>query len=122
MSVVEKLDALRAAAPGCSLAAFGDLRTRLVLRASAARPWPQERLDELCVQAARCFAAADSAAVTGHFGAGARLDEAVLLDGRELRLFLRSPADESDLVCVVCRSVDDFDRLAGLARQMVGSL
>ena len=40
----------------------------------------------------------------------------------EVEKFLRSPADESDLVCVVCRSVDDFDRLVGLARQMVGSL
>lgn len=123
MSLVDKLDALRAAAPGCSLAAFGDLHARLVLRSSALRPWPQERLDELCAQAARCFAAADDPAVTSHFASGSgRLDEAILLDPTDIRLFLRSPQDEADLICVVVDSVEDFDRVAGPARETVQSL
>lgn len=123
MSIVDKLDALRAAAPGCSLAAFGDLHARLVLRSSASRHWPQERLDELCAQAARCFSAADDPALTHHFvPEKGRLDEAILLDPTDIRLFLRSPQDEADLICVVVNSVEDFERVAGPARQTVQDL
>lgn len=123
MSIVEKLDSLRAAAPGCSLAAFGDLNTRLVLRTSAARPWPQERLDELCMQAARCFASADSPGVAEHFlDEGERIDQAILLEPSEVRLFLRAPEEESDLLCVVCHSVGDFERVERLARDTVRTL
>lgn len=121
MTLVEQLDSLRAAAPGCGLVAFGDLNTRLVLRTSARAPWPQERLDELCAQAARCFASTDTGALADHFG-GARQTEAVLLEPDSLRLFLRAPKDESDLLCVVCDTVGDYERVAPLARDMVQRL
>ncbi len=72
MTVADRLDRLRAVADGCSLAAFGDLRTRLMLRVSSDHPWPQERLDELCTQAVRCFDRADSSAISSHLLGGAR--------------------------------------------------
>ncbi|WP_109464637.1 hypothetical protein [Albibacillus kandeliae] len=121
MTVADRLDRLRAVADGCSLAAFGDLRTRLMLRVSSDHPWPQERLDELCTQAVRCFDRADSSAISSHLLGGARgvVNEALELGDNEIKLFVRSDADPSDVICCVCHSLTDLPVLTNAARDVM---
>lgn len=103
MTVAAHLDALRAAAPGCQVAAFGDLRSALVLRVSAGRSLPRERLDELCAQAAACLTGPGAASVQAGFlpAGAAALREAILLCPGETRLYLRSEQDPDDVLCCV---------------------
>lgn len=119
MNIVNQLDAVRTAASGCSLVAFGDLRTRLVLRVSAETPWPQERLDELCAQGADCFAKADGTVLQEHFGGPGgtgRSHRAIVLGPSDIRLFLRAENDETDMVCCICRSPADLAAVESAAR------
>ena len=113
MNVIDHLNALRTAAPGCSLAAFGDLSTKLVLRVSSDKTWPQERLDDLCNLAARCFQQTDSKAVSADLLGGdtSLVNRAMVLEAREIKLFVRSEADPADMICCVCRSAEDLEVL-----------
>ena len=115
MGIVERLDAMRTATRGCRLAAFGDLRTRLVLRASAEKSWPQERLDELCTLAADSVGQADGGGMAELF-AGAPLDEAIVLGRDGIRLFIRPANGESDVICCVCDTAEALEPLANAAR------
>ena len=119
MNVQAELDTIRTAAPGCSLAAFGDLRTRLVLRVSADQIPPQERLDELCSLGARCFAQADADAVHTYFpGSGNDApNEAVVLGPKDIKLFVRSETDDTDMVFCLCESADAVPDLLRSAQQ-----
>lgn len=121
MGSVERLDAMRAGAEGCRLVAFGDLRTRLVLRMSADRSWPQERLDELCSQAAECFDRADSEVFAAEFSE-AHLDEAIMLAADGIRLFIRPENGESDVICCVCNDAAALAPLASAARAVLSEM
>ena len=99
MTVSAKLDALRAAVPGCALAAFGDVDAQLVLRSSAQSPWSQDKLDELCKSGARQIrlrAALNPDAVTPR--------EAVIATPQDVRVYVAAPAPAGDVLCCVCRS------------------
>lgn len=118
MGVVEELFSIRSASPGCSLAAFGDLGSKLVLRVSAESDWPQERLDDLCLTAADCFERTDRAVSDGRFGGleGEVADSAIVLGPADIRLFLRGRSDPSDVICCVCHTPDDIPVVQAAAR------
>ena len=113
MGVEQHLERLRAVTAGCSLAAFGDLRTRLVLRVSADGDWPQERLDTLCVEAAESFRTADGIALrdAGLSDPENKVREAVILGVQEIRVYVRSDIDPNDMICCVCQSAQDVPKL-----------
>ena len=109
MSVARRLEALRKALPGCSAVVLGDMSSELVLRASLSDDRPQEWLDELC--------AAGSALLTGPLaeragegasGQGVTWAAASSHDG--IRLFVRLPDDEADVLCCVCAANVDISR------------
>ena len=113
MSILGQLDALRQDLPGCSLVAFADLRTRLVLTVSADNSRPQEQLDEMCFQAANCFEDSDtlvSALKTD--GQGDQMcTESIVLTPVETRVFIRNPDGEGEALCCICQptaKIDDF--------------
>ncbi|MBL3703233.1 hypothetical protein GI582_11090 [Sulfitobacter sp. BDSS02] len=123
MKVSDRLDALRAATESCSLAAFGDLETRLVLRVSADNQWPQEKLDALCKLAARCFDQADHIAISSD--ADMALDfstEAIVLHPDGIKLFVRSDQVPSDMICCVCHSAADLPILTNGARSAMRNI
>ncbi|MEX0338380.1 MAG: hypothetical protein AB3N11_04995 [Arenibacterium sp.] len=124
MGVEQELNKLRAVSNGCSLAAFADLRTKLVLRVSAESDWPQERLDALCSQAAQSFRQADSEVLrkAGLARADGPTREAVILSAQEIRVFVRSEDDPSDMICCVCRSAEDVPALAQAAHQALRAI
>lgn len=118
MSISEQLDGLRAAIPGCSLVAFGDLDARLVLRSSSDRPRPQERLDELCAQAASVLSdAAGDMMLTQLFGkSGHAPTDAMVLTQSETRIFVRSEGPQADVLCCVCDTTDAARQATAAAR------
>lgn len=123
MSIEEKLDAMRTVAEGCSLAAFGDRQTRLVLRVSSDKPWAQEKLDDLCSQGADCFELADSEAVVEKFGVAEEgAGSAILLNARDVRLFFRSQTDDADMICGVFRSSDGMADVSEAAQTLISEL
>lgn len=114
MSILGQLDTLRQDVPGCSLVAFADLRTRLVLSVSADTSRPQEQLDEMCFQAANCFEDCDTlvtALNTEEQGVDMCTDTIVLTPG-ETRVFIRNPDGEGEAICCICQPTTKTDDLA----------
>ncbi len=104
MTIAEQIDSLRMSLPGCSLVAFGDVTTQLVLRSSQTRPIRREHLDQLCAEAGDCFSvieAARTASQETQAGPESHV-EAVVLAGSEGRIFVKSGRNESDFLCLVC--------------------
>lgn len=114
MSILGQLDALRQDVSGCTLVAFADLRTRLVLSVSADTPRPQECLDEMCFQAASCFEDYDTLAIA--LDSDEQRDhmciEAIVLTPVETRVFIRNPDGEGEALCCVCQPTVQADDLA----------
>lgn len=104
MDVTGKLDALRADLPGCSLIAFTDLGSSLVLSTSAASKPPQEELDRLSelAQVMLDGAMAEGASPLLAGGEGdRRAGLAMLVSAGDAKVFLRAPGEVAEaLVCV----------------------
>lgn len=123
MNVVERLDALRRAVPGCSVVALGDLSAALVLCASTAGRIPQERLDGLCAQAGRLLSGPLADAAGGLIGGGAGgAQTAAILTRLEAQVFVRSAVDDADVLCCVCLPNVDISEVADLARTALAGL
>ncbi|MEZ5715811.1 MAG: hypothetical protein R3D85_11940 [Paracoccaceae bacterium] len=116
MSIAQGLDYLRDGHPACSLAAFGDLGTRLVLRSSAATEHPQEFYDKLCAQAAGTFGLSDGLQRPDGVAAG---NEVVVLTPQDARVFVRSPENGSDFVGCICDAQQDLNDIAASAAAML---
>ena len=110
MDVTETLDAMRSELRGCSLVAFTDLGSKLVLCSSAAAKPAQEELDRLSelAQVVLDGAVAEGAApLLVHGGGDTRAGSVVLLSESEARVFLRAPGEVAEaLVCVCSPDVD----------------
>ena len=119
MDIPGQLEALRHSVPGCTLVAFADLRTRLVLCVSAAKSRSQERLDELCFQAAECFENGDTLATSlGVDEADSHMrTNSVVLTPVETRVFIRPPDGDGEALCCVCETADHTKDLARNAAQ-----
>ena len=106
MTIDAELDAIRNSFSGCSLVAFGDSRTRLMLRSSHEQACHREHLDELCAQAANCFNLLDAASHDdqGPRSGIARPCEAIVLTTSDMRAFVRAEEGGSDFICCVCDS------------------
>ncbi|MCA0869800.1 hypothetical protein LCL97_03085 [Seohaeicola saemankumensis] len=124
MSISAHLDGLRSAVPGCSLVAFGDLDARLVLRASSDRPRPQEQLDELCMQAASLLSnTAGETVMQRVFGETGEIPiEAVVLTPDDVRVYVRSAAEQSDVLCCLCDSAMDAEGAIAAARRVLNKI
>lgn len=97
MTFADRIHALRNEIPGCRMVAFGDVRTRLVLRASHERGVRREFLDRLCHEAATCFGLTD---VERQDSKGE--EEAMVLTTDDVRIYLRGNENDTDFLCLVC--------------------
>lgn len=119
MNVMEALDALREDVPGCSVAAFTDLSSRVVLCASAATRPGQEELDALSEAAALCLdgALAEGARpVWAEAAPDAAAGAAMLISDAGLRVALRAPGNATEALVCLCAPGTDPDRVVGRAR------
>ncbi|PTW51475.1 hypothetical protein [Rhodovulum kholense] len=101
MPLTITIQALRRAIPDCRVIAFVDLSARLVLRAEAEHPQPQEFYDALCLRGALLLGGQAAAASTEVFGTDQAPPEAVLLHGGGFELFVRAPRDPDEALCAV---------------------
>lgn len=119
MSLDADIERLRTSLSGCSLVAFGDASTRLMLRASQEKACHREYLDELCAQAANCFEV--MGAVTETSGNvdqhGEQACEAIVLTSKNTRIFVKSEAEASDFLCCVCDTPRDLDAVVKAAKE-----
>jgi len=119
MTVNEALDNMRAELPGCSLVAFTDLSSQLVLCASSAGRPAQEELDALsrAAQVALNGAVADGAgALWDKEASGEPAETAMLLTGAEARVFLRSSGDAPEALVCVCSADADLSAVVDSGR------
>lgn len=104
MNVTAELDEMRNGLKGCSLVAFTDLSSSLVLSTSAASKPVQEELNALGRTA--------SLTLNGEFAKGAEkiwsegdevpAETAMLLTGNDARVFLRAKANPNEALVCVC--------------------
>ena len=118
MSVSDELDALRLEIPGCSLVAFADLSSKIVLTASSAANPAREELDALSVSA---HLALDGAIAQGAAGVWANQNDApaetaMLLNASEARVFMRSPGENPEALICVCAPDCDLEVVVDCAR------
>ena len=124
MTLSERLDRMRNDIGGCTLASFGDLRTGMALRSSASRPFKQDFLEVLLRQAAHHFDASDLVCKGDPSVGGARHHLIVATPG-DVRIFVRSPANASDVVCCLCEGAEAVPKVTehaiGIFRDMAGA-
>ena len=95
--VVDELDQLREANPGCQLVAFADLAAHMVLVTDSGTSHPREVLDALCGEAETLLGAKGNPPLGETPG-----DTAVWATQASLRVFLRAPHEPNDVLCCVC--------------------
>ena len=119
MSVTEALDAMRSELSGCSLVAYTDLSSALVLSTSAIGQPGQEELDKL--------SGAAQLALTGILAEGAssvwtandpkaEAETAMLLTDTEARVFIRSPGDAPEALVCICAPDSDLNAVVDCGR------
>ncbi|NNE88032.1 MAG: hypothetical protein HKN27_08145 [Silicimonas sp.] len=118
MSVSEALDSLRSEIAGCSLVAFADLSSKIVLTASSAMKPAREELDALSAAAYLVLdgAVADGAAAVWGEQSDISAETAMLLSQSEARIFLRSPGENPEALICVCAPDCDLNAVVDCAR------
>lgn len=125
MTVTDALDAMRSELQGCTLVAFTDLSSNLVLCASSAARPAQEELDGLAraAQAALDGTLAEGAAqVWQAKSAQAKADTAMLLSESEARIFLRAPGESVEALVCVCAPDADLQAVLDCGRSTFGRI
>lgn len=123
MDVSEALDAMRSELSGCSLVAYADLKSRLVLCTSAVTNPAQEQLDALSGAA---VLALDGALAEGAAGlwtdADASANMAMLLTNSEARVFMRSPVEASEALICICSPDSDLDTVVDCGQATISRI
>ncbi|WP_342077736.1 hypothetical protein [Yoonia sp. SS1-5] len=95
--VVDDLDALKGNFSGCDTLAFADLSTQMILVTNSDTTYRRESLDKLCAEAAMALGTDKNPA----FG-DSPSNAAFVATKDQLRIFLRAPAEPTDVLCCVC--------------------
>ncbi len=117
MTFSDQIHALRAEISGCRLVAFGDVQTRLMLKASHGADVRREVLDQLCDEAASCF---DMIDIAGDEVQGSK--HATILTSQDMRIFVNSPTNTSDFLCLICDLQSDPERLIAIGQKALHKL
>ena len=111
MTLSDRLDELRQAVPSCSLVSFGDISTGLALRTSASRLYKQDYLEDVLQEAAHHFELSDLMTEEN--------DLVVVAKPDEVRIFVRSKAGNSDIVCCICSDASDIPLVSQSAQDIL---
>lgn len=120
MNVTDALDAMRSEIAGCSMVAFADLKSQLVLSVSALGQPGQEDLDALSNAAQLMLdgvVAEGARTVWAEADAEAPADAAMLLTEADVRVFLKAPGGAPEALICVCASDSDLDRVVQQGRE-----
>lgn len=116
MDIAAELDAMRAAIQGCSLAAYTDLSSQLVLCSSAVSTPRQEDINALSAAAELALNGAFAESASPVWGGTAPADIAMLMSSNDVRVFLRSASNPSEALICVCGTDTDLTTAADQAR------
>lgn len=118
MNVTDELDEMRTGLAGCSLVAFADLSSQLVLCTSAVSKPVQEELNALSQAADLALngAVAESASGVWSDNAEPPAETAMLLTGSEARVFLRAPGNPNEALVCVCAPDVPLDTVVNSGR------
>jgi hypothetical protein len=115
MGVEEDLHTLRADFPGCTVIAYADLDTRIVLVSSSEGAARRDTLDGLCAGAVDLFAAAERAGE-------ASADTVMRSHGGRIEVSLRDPERRDDALCAICQPGTDLGGYLSRAREVLRAL
>lgn len=124
MSVADELDQMRSDNPTCSLVAFADLSSKLVLYTSTDGKPAQEELAALS-EAARISLdgeLADAAAPLWNGSKDALAETAVLMTESDLRVFLRSPGKATEALACICAPNADIQAVVDAGRSALSKI
>lgn len=121
MTIGGRLDALRSVFPDCSLAAFVDLSTGMVLCASASEATRQEDLEDLCDAAVTALDGVEASAMQKVLG-GPQAMQAFGLSAQGLQCYIRSPLASEEALCLRCAAHVEIDRLARQASDVLRAI
>ncbi len=118
MDVTAELDEMRTGLAGCSLVAFTDLSSQLVLCSSAATKPVQEELNALSRAASLALDGAFAEGAAGIWSGGEEspAETAMLLTGAEARVFLRASGSPNEALVCVCAPDTELDAVVDLGR------
>ncbi len=125
MNVTDALDAMRSEIAGCSLVAFADLKSQLVLSTSAMGQPGQEDLDALSTAAQLVLdgAVAEGAIpVWSDTRPEAVVETAMLLTESEARVFLRAPGGAPEALICVCAPDSDIAGIVESGRETLSRI
>ncbi|MEL7150688.1 MAG: hypothetical protein AAGK71_08140 [Pseudomonadota bacterium] len=109
MDITAELDAMRADVRGCSLVAYADLTSQLVLCTSAAAKPAQEEMNALSQAAQLALDGAYAESAAPSWGGQAPAEVSVLMTGSDARLFLRAPENPAEALMCVCAPDTDLE-------------
>jgi len=101
MSIQDQLDKLLNSQRDCTLTAFSDLSSGLVLRSSSDAPCPREKLDDLCMTAVSCFGLVDASDLPDEIDADVFGTSIVHFSARRTQVFVRPTPSSDDVICAV---------------------
>lgn len=101
MTIQAFLDDLLDQTPGCTLTAFGDLSSKLILRSSTTAPVKREKLDQLCEAAEKSFAILDAVKQETAPSPGGDTQSVICFSSLDAKTFARCGEDLTDLTCTV---------------------
>lgn len=116
MDITAELDAIRAEMQGCTLVAYADLSSQLVLCTSAAAKPAQEEMNALSKAAQLALDGAYAEGAAPSWNATAPAELSVLMTGSEARLFLRAPENPVEALMCVCAPDTDLEAAVTQAR------
>ncbi len=119
MSVTDALDAMRSELSGCSLVAYTDLSSALVLSASTIGQHGQEELDALSNAAKLALTGVVSEGASAVWAASdpeAPAETAMFLTSAEARVFIRSPGEAPEALVCVCAPDSDLNVVVDCGR------
>jgi len=116
MDITAELDAMRADVPACALVAYADLTSQLVLSASAATSPVQEEMNALSQAAQLSLDGAFAEGAAASWGGDDPAEMALLMTGAEIRLFLRSPANQTEALIAVLAPDAELEAVLSRAR------
>jgi hypothetical protein len=103
VTMSEELAAFRDRMPGCSIVAFADLSTGMVLASDTAQKITQEKLDALCADAHAALIGAQRVSLARAFEPHSPQtpDVAVTATRAAKLCFVRAPAASEEALCIV---------------------
>jgi hypothetical protein len=119
MNMVEKLASLRAGIPGCHVATFIDLGSKMVMAVDARSKQPQERLDTMADRADRLFAS-PRVIMTGM--SEHPPDKIVTVTQLNVEAFLRVDGTSEDALGLVCDHSVDIEKAVQLGRALLADM